>query len=97
MGHRRRCIGHYSAVVGRQIRKAWTADQWKTTHLVPDLALTRQHGQLYMPVIFPGFSWTGLGLWITKDLLEKRGGRLRFRSTDSDRSGTVMTIYLPSL
>jgi PAS domain S-box-containing protein len=40
---------------------------------------------------------TGLGLWITKDLLEKRGGRIRFRSTDSDRSGTVMTIYLPSL
>lgn len=40
---------------------------------------------------------TGLGLWITKDLLEKRGGRIRFRSTDSDRSGTVMTIYLPSV
>jgi signal transduction histidine kinase len=40
---------------------------------------------------------TGLGLWITKDLLEKRGGRIRFRSTDSGRSGTVMTIYLPSV
>ncbi len=40
---------------------------------------------------------TGLGLWITKDLLEKRGGRIRFRSTDSDPSGTVMTIYLPSV
>ena len=40
---------------------------------------------------------TGLGLWITKDLLDKRGGRIRFRSSDSDRSGTVMTIYLPSV
>lgn len=40
---------------------------------------------------------TGLGLWITKDLLEKKGGRILFRSTDSDRSGTVMTIYLPSV
>ncbi|HEX4758401.1 MAG TPA: PAS domain S-box protein [Terracidiphilus sp.] len=39
---------------------------------------------------------TGLGLWIVKDLLEKRGGRIRFRSSDSDRTGTVMTIYLPS-
>ena len=38
---------------------------------------------------------TGLGLWITKDLLEKRGGRIRFRSTNSGRSGTAMTIYLP--
>jgi len=40
---------------------------------------------------------TGLGLWITKDLLEKRGGRIRFRSTDYGQSGTVMTIYLPSV
>ncbi len=40
---------------------------------------------------------TGLGLWITKDLLEKKGGRILFRSSDSDRSWTVMTIYLPSV
>jgi PAS domain S-box-containing protein len=40
---------------------------------------------------------TRLGLWITKDLLEKKGGRILFRSGDSERSGTVMTIYLPSV
>lgn len=39
---------------------------------------------------------TGLGLWITKDLLEKEGGYIRFRSTDCAPSGTVMSIYLPS-
>jgi len=40
---------------------------------------------------------TGLGLWITKDLLEKRGGNIRFRSsTQPDRSGTVMSIFLPT-
>ena len=38
---------------------------------------------------------TGLGLWITKDLLEKRGGHIRFRSSDSSPSGTTMSIYLP--
>lgn len=38
---------------------------------------------------------TGLGLWITKDLLEKKGGHIRFRSSDSQPSGTVMCIYLP--
>ncbi len=38
---------------------------------------------------------TGLGLWITKDLLEKKGGYIRFRSRDSKPSGTVMSIYLP--
>jgi PAS domain S-box-containing protein len=40
---------------------------------------------------------TGLGLWITKDLLEKKGGRIQFRSSDTSRSGTVMRIYLPSV
>ena len=38
---------------------------------------------------------TGLGMWITKDLLEKKGGHIRFRSRESKPSGTVMSIYLP--
>jgi PAS domain S-box-containing protein len=38
---------------------------------------------------------TGLGLWITKDLLEKKGGNIRFRSRDKEPTGTVMSIYLP--
>ena len=38
---------------------------------------------------------TGLGLWITKDLVEKKGGTIRFRSRDSKPTGTVMSIYLP--
>jgi PAS domain S-box-containing protein len=39
---------------------------------------------------------TGLGLWITKELLDKRGGRIRFRSSTAEPSGTVMSFYLPS-
>lgn len=39
---------------------------------------------------------TGLGLWITKDLIEKRGGRIRFRSSNVPPTGTVMSIFLPS-
>lgn len=39
---------------------------------------------------------TGLGLWITKDLLEKRGGSIRFRSSNVPPTGTVMSIFLPS-
>jgi signal transduction histidine kinase len=38
---------------------------------------------------------TGLGLWVTKDLLKKHGGDIRYRSNDSGRSGTVMRIFLP--
>ena len=39
---------------------------------------------------------TGLGLWITRDLIEKNGGRLRFRSRAGKRSGTVMGVFLPT-
>src|SRR5260370_2956837 len=38
---------------------------------------------------------TGLGLWITKDLLEKKGGHIRFRSSDQGKSGTAISICLP--
>jgi PAS domain S-box-containing protein len=38
---------------------------------------------------------TGLGLWITKDLLEKKGGHVRYRTRVSEPAGTVMGIYLP--
>ena len=38
---------------------------------------------------------TGLGLWITKDLLQKKGGTIRFRSSVAQPSGTVMVVYLP--
>ena len=38
---------------------------------------------------------TGLGLWVTRELLQKKGGHIRFRSNDSKPSGTVMSIYLP--
>jgi PAS domain S-box-containing protein len=38
---------------------------------------------------------TGLGLWITKELLENRGGRVRVRSRTASPSGTVMKLYIP--
>jgi signal transduction histidine kinase len=38
---------------------------------------------------------TGLGLWITKDLIEKKGGSIRFRSRTQTKSGTAMSLFLP--
>ena len=38
---------------------------------------------------------TGLGLWITKKLIEKAGGSIRLRSRTGDRSGTVFALTFP--
>jgi len=39
---------------------------------------------------------TGIGLWITKCLIEQRGGYVHFRSRQGESSGTVMSFFLPS-
>ncbi len=37
----------------------------------------------------------GLGLWVSKNILEKQGGSIRFRSSTGDRCGTSFMITLP--
>jgi signal transduction histidine kinase len=37
----------------------------------------------------------GIGLWMTKSLIEKQGGYLHFRSRHGERAGTVMSFFLP--
>lgn len=39
---------------------------------------------------------TGLGLWVAKQIIEKHGGRIAFRSRrDPGSSGTIFSIFLP--
>lgn len=39
---------------------------------------------------------TGLGLWVSKELVEKQGGTLRVRSrTEGEKHGTVFAIFVP--
>ena len=43
-----------------------------------------------------GSRGTGLGLWLTRDIVLRNGGRLRFRTRTGHPSGTVFTTYLPA-
>lgn len=50
------------------------ADQWKQEKLLPDMERTRTHQQMYMPVIFPGFSWHNLNRDKPENQIPRRGG-----------------------
>jgi signal transduction histidine kinase len=38
---------------------------------------------------------TGLGLWLTKNIVEKHGGTIRVSSSNIGRTGTVFVLTLP--
>jgi signal transduction histidine kinase len=43
-----------------------------------------------------GSRGTGLGLWLTRDIVQRNQGRLRYRSQTGQPSGTAFSIYLPA-
>lgn len=64
--------------VGRY-RDEQGADKWRKDVLEPDLALARQNGQMYMPVVFPGFSWANLKKDKKPNMIPRLGGRFLWR------------------
>ncbi len=53
-------------------------------------------GRLFTPFVTTKASrGTGLGLWVTRGMVEKQGGTIRFRSRTATPSGTVFRVYLP--
>ena len=71
-----------------------TADQWKTTHLVPDIARTRKNGQLYMPVIFPGFSWHNLNRNRPENQIPRLGGEFLWRQAYNARTAGATFVKI---
>jgi hypothetical protein len=81
--------------VGRY-RDTATADKWKTDMLVPDLALAASNHQLYMPVIFPGFSWHNLKPDSEKNRIPRNRGEFLWRQAYNAKiaGATVLKIAM---
>ena len=60
--------------VGRY-HDAAEANQWRQEVIEPDLAQTKENRQLYMPVVFPGFSWANLKRDTKPNQIPRNGGR----------------------
>ncbi|MFT4111435.1 ATP-binding protein [Silvibacterium sp.] len=57
-------------------------------------AATRAH--LFEPFYSTkGITGTGLGLWVSRGIVEKHGGRISLRSHAAQNGGTVFRIFLP--
>ena len=58
----------------------------------------RIRGTLFEPfVTTKGATGTGLGLWVSKEIIEKHKGDLRFRTSENPaHHGTVFSIFLPA-
>jgi hypothetical protein len=76
--------------VGRY-RDTETADRWKDEMLGPDLALASRNHQLYMPVIFPGFSWHNLKPESEKNRIPRQRGEFLWRQAyNAKAAGATM-------
>jgi hypothetical protein len=76
--------------VGRY-RNIESADRWKQDMLTPDLALTAKNHQLYMPVIFPGFSWHNLRRQSPENQIPRNRGEFLWRQAyNAKTAGATM-------
>jgi hypothetical protein len=70
------------------------ADRWKQEMLVPDLALAARNGQIYMPVIFPGFSWHNLFNTSPKNWIPRNGGQFFWRQAYNAKTAGATALKI---
>jgi hypothetical protein len=81
--------------VGRY-RANGQVDDWKKNELEPDLAELRKNKQVYMPVIFPGFSWANLNRDAPKNAIPRNRGEFLWRQAYNAKAAgaTVLKIAM---
>jgi len=67
------------------------ADRWNEEYVRPDLEKTAGNKQMYMPVIFPGFSWHNLRRTAKENQIPRLGGEFLWRQAyNAKMSGAKM-------
>ena len=81
--------------VGRY-RDGAGVDKWRDDMIVPDLALAAKNHQIYMPVIFPGFSWHNLKPEAAKNQIPRNRGEFLWRQAFNAKTAgaTVLKIAM---
>ncbi len=79
--------------VGRYANES-AADHWKTEYIAPDLAATKENSQVYMPVAFPGFSWSNLKKSAARNQIPRNGGRFLWRQAFNARSAGARMLKI---
>ncbi len=53
-------------------------------------------GRIYEPFFSTkGITGTGLGLWVSREIITKHNGLIQVRTRETDPSGTVFRLLLP--
>jgi hypothetical protein len=71
-------------------------DDWKRDVLEPDVRELKKNGQVYVPVIFPGFSWYNLNRESAKNAIPRNRGEFLWRQAYNARAAgaTVLKIAM---
>ncbi|MCX6602777.1 MAG: hypothetical protein NTV52_04210 [Acidobacteria bacterium] len=79
-------VGRYNNLAG--------VDRWRTTQIQPDLAATAGTKQVYMPVIFPGFSWYNLNRTAVQNQIPRNRGEFLWRQAFNARAAGAETLKI---
>ncbi len=70
------------------------ADDWRKNELEPDLAELKKNGQIYMPVIYPGFSWHNLNRDSAENPVPRNRGEFLWRQAYNARAAGVQVLKI---
>ncbi|MBM3762064.1 MAG: hypothetical protein FJW36_17680 [Acidobacteria bacterium] len=69
-------------------------DRWRTERLDPDLAATAQRQQIYMPVVFPGFSWHNLNRTAMQNQIPRNKGEFLWRQAHNAKAAGAKMLKI---